>query len=96
MWIRIAIGVCVFFALRFATDPIHDWLFLSHTSIQNDISVCSAGGADTDCWTEDDARAYDTRWWAIAGNAVALLLAGMRAAIGYYVYLRILPSPKGV
>lgn len=88
---RIVAAVATFFLLALVTNPVHDWFFWSHTSIQDGVEVCDGYG---DCWTEDGVRAYQSTGWAILGHTVALGFLLLRLGIGYYVYMRLFPEPK--
>ena len=82
-WPALALAILAFFLTGLFTNWLHDLIFLSHTSIQDNIEVCSNG----DCTTEDGVRAYVSNGWALVGNSVSLLLLGARGAVGLFVYV---------
>lgn len=92
--IAIISAVVVYFALSFATDPLHDALFLSHTSIQDGVLVCDGISRERECWTEDNVRAYVHRGWAILGSLFALFLGLVRAGAGFLIYRLLYPRNK--
>jgi hypothetical protein len=82
-WPAATLAVVLFFWLGFATNPLHDYLFLSHTSIQDGVEVCR----QDDCWTEDHVRAYTSHGWALFGNSVALAFLAARAFVSLLAYV---------
>lgn len=92
-WIALVAGVGGFVALGLLTNPLHDAIFFKHTSIQDGITTCSGVGELRDCVTEDGVRAYNNHAIALLGNAVSLILLGLRAGAGYFIFRLIHPKP---
>jgi hypothetical protein len=68
------------------TNPLHDYFFLSHTSIQEGIETCRGIGVARECWTEDGVRAYDSRFWAFLGNTFGFVTLAIRLCASYLAY----------
>lgn len=83
-YLAAALAILVFFgsqALIFG--PLHDLMFLRHTSIQDNVTSCVGAGPTLECDSEDGVRAYSSRGWAILGNSVGLVFLALRGLIGY-------------
>ena len=93
--VALLLAVVTYFALGMVTDPIHDALFLSHTSIQDGVEDCNmAIGRYMECEVEDGVRAYESTGWAILGNAFSLLTTLVRFACAYLVYRVLVGSQR--
>lgn len=84
--VALAVSIATYFAIAILTDPIHDYIFFDHTSVQDQISSCNYN----DCITEDKVRAYNSTGWAIVGNIFALLTTLFRILVAYVVYKHLL------
>lgn len=92
-WTALVAGVATYFALGLLTAPLHEAIFFKHTSIQDGITSCSGIGELFECVTEDGIRAYNNEGIALLGNAVSLLLFGLRIGAGFFIYRLIHPKP---
>lgn len=84
-WPAAALAVLSFLLLGFLTGSMHDSWFLSHTSIQDNIEVCSG---NDDCWTEDGVMAYTSHAWAFLGNSVMIVLFATRLIAALFIYVQ--------
>lgn len=83
-YVAAAAAVLVFFVSQaFIFGPLHDLMFLPHTSIQDNVQSCVGTGASLECDSEDGVRAYNSRGWAILGNSVGLLFLALRCLMSY-------------
>ena len=79
-WLAVAVGVGVFFLLDFCVfDPVHDWIFLSHTALQDNVLECRLNGI---CEFEDGVRTYVSKPWAWSGHLTAILFFLVQIAAG--------------
>ena len=92
-WVALVAGVGAYFALGLLTVPLHDAIFSKYTFIQDGITTCSGVGELRDCVTEDGVRAYNNRMVALLGNAVSLVLFGLRVGFAYFIFRLIHPKP---
>ena len=63
-------GLVAFALLHLLTDPVHDYLFLSHTIVVD---------------AADDEREYTSWFWQVLGNSFAVFTTIARGVVGYVV-----------